>query len=385
MSAGLAFLMLYLCDKRQVSALKMSGAYLFASAGYTQIMLVQGDLSLVNPAIIQTSLFISHFLLVWGVFSLYRQPFPKLAFGLGCAAALGAIIYSDFDVSLFWLRVSAAYGYIAFADVISGLLAWRMRSHKVDMLIAAIFLIQAMLTTGRILQLYLPGAELITRENFGSSFFAAAGQTSNALFAIIIGIALFARYSVSVLQRLNRLAETDPLTGLLNRRAFETAAAGLRASSAPLPAGLIICDIDHFKHINDNHGHDAGDTALKAFAGLLQKVAGEAAICTRLGGEEFCVLLAESNSEMTRLAATRLRVATEAMGIVTAGALVRMTASFGYCELSPGADLRAAMADVDAAVYQAKEDGRNLVRMATPGMAAAPAEVLLLDPNRVTG
>ena len=384
-SGGLAFLMLYLCDHRQVSALKLSGAYLFAATGFTQIMLVHGDMRLANQWVIQTSLFISHFLIVWGVFSLYRRPFPKLIFGLGGAVALGTIAYTNFDESLFWLRVVAAHGFMAFVHVICGVLAWRMRNHKVDMVIAAIFLIQAALTTGRILQLYLPGAELMTPGNFGTSYFAAAVQTSNAFFAIIIGIALFSRYSVSVLIRLNRLAETDPLTGLLNRRAFETAAASLRASSAPLPAGLIICDIDHFKHVNDNHGHDAGDTALKAFACLLQKVAGDTAICTRLGGEEFCVLLAESNSEMTRLTATRLRVATETLRIATTGGPLRMTASFGYCELSPGADLRAAMVAVDAAVYQAKKDGRNLARMAAPEMGAISTETPVLDPNRATG
>ncbi|WP_158285002.1 GGDEF domain-containing protein [Hoeflea marina] len=376
---------MYVFDTRQVSALRLSGAYVVAAVGFAQIMLVGGDLRMANHSIVQSCLFLSHFLLVWGVFTLYRRSFPWLLFGSAALVAMILIVYTNFDGSMFWLRVTTANAFMAFVYAICGLQAWRLRSHRVDAVIAAIFLVQVALTTGRVLQLYLPGAETMTPENFGSAYFAAAVQTSNALFAIGIGMALFARYCVAVLVRLNRLAETDPLTGLLNRRAFEAAAEALRVASAPLPTGLIICDIDHFKQVNDTHGHDAGDTALVAFAGLIQRVAGAKAVCTRLGGEEFCVLLADSSGEMTRLAATRLRVATETLRIATGGRPLQMTASFGYCELSPDADLRAAMAAVDAAVYQAKRDGRNLVRVAELKPAVGPGEMLVLDPTRATG
>jgi len=279
--------------------------------------------------------------------------------------AVGVIGYTLFHPSLFWLRVVTASGFIVFVDLICSLLVWRARRHGIDTVIAGIFAIQAALTSARVIEPYLPGAELLTLDTFHGSQFMASMQTVNTLFAIVIGLALFARYSVNLVMQLNRLAETDPLTGLFNRRAFETKVQMLRAASAPLPTGLIICDIDHFKRVNDTHGHAVGDTVLKTVARLLQDEAGDASLCARLGGEEFCILIPETNTEMARLAATRLRVAIETQQIVSSGRKLALTASFGYCELCPEDDLRAAMARVDAAVYQAKADGRNLVRIAS--------------------
>ncbi|MCY0151242.1 GGDEF domain-containing protein [Hoeflea alexandrii] len=138
----------------------------------------------------------------------------------------------------------------------------------------------------------------------------------------------------------------------------------LRAASAPLPTGLIICDIDHFKRVNDRHGHEVGDRTLKAFARLLERETPQTALCARLGGEEFCILVAGLDDEAIRLQAIHLRSAVERLHIATSTGSLRLTASFGYCELAPGDDLPRALAEVDAAVYQAKSDGRNLVRRA---------------------
>jgi len=363
-SAGVAFLLLTSHDLKQRAALKLSCSYFFAAVGFTLVMLADGDVPQAYQAIIQSSLFASHFLLIWGIASLYGRNFPRLPFGLAMMIAAGVIVYSFFQPSLFWLRITAVCGFMLLVYLICGFLIWRARSHRIDAVIAVLFAFQAALMLGRIIQLFMPGAEPPTLAAFFGSQFASSMQTANAMFAIVIGIALFARYSASLVMRLNRLAETDPLTGLLNRRAFETRVQLLRAASAPLPTGLIICDIDHFKRVNDTYGHDVGDTVLKTVARLLHDEAGEASLCARLGGEEFCILLPESNGEMTRLAATRLRVAIETQQIVSSGRRFGLTASFGYRELAPTDDLRFAMASADAAVYQAKTDGRNLVRMA---------------------
>ena len=117
---------------------------------------------------------------------------------------------------------------------------------------------------------------------------------------------------------------------------------------------------------------------MKSVAQLLQNTAGDGAICARLGGEEFCILLPGSNGEMTRLTAARLRVAIEMQQMVSAGRKFGLTASFGYCELVPEDDLRSAMARTDTAVYQAKADGRNFVRI-------APAVALAINPSLGAG
>jgi diguanylate cyclase (GGDEF)-like protein len=248
---------------------------------------------------------------------------------------------------------------------------WRARSHRVDAVVAALFLVQVLVILNRTFLVLSSGLDLSTHHAFKESAFAASMQTENAMFAIAIGLALFARYSVTLVKRLQLLAETDPLTGLLNRRAFEGRVQALRTSIAPLSTGLIICDIDHFKRINDRHGHEVGDRALEAFSRLLERETPETAICTRLGGEEFCILLAGAADETVWLQATHLRGAVERLQIPTKNGCLRLTASFGFCRLDPDCDLMKAMADVDAAVYQAKNDGRNLVRRAGPDVLDA--------------
>ncbi len=365
-SAGGAFLLLYFNDRKQLAALRLAGAFLLSTIGFVAVMLGDADLHKGFQVAILFSLFSGHFLLIWGVTSLFGKDVPQLAFWLAAVVVASIAIYSSRNGSLFWLRYAAVSGFTAFVYLMCCVLVWRARSHRVDTVVAALFLMQVLVVSNRTLLVLSSGMDLSTHHAFKKSAFAASMQTENAMFAIVIGLALFARYSVTLVKQLQRLAETDPLTGLLNRRAFEDRVQALRASSAPLSTGLIICDIDHFKRVNDRHGHEVGDRALKAFSRLLERETPETAICTRLGGEEFCILLPGATDEMIRLQATHLRGAVERLKISTKDDCLRLTASFGYCRLDPDCDLMTAMADVDAAVYQAKNDGRNLVRRAGP-------------------
>lgn len=371
LSAGFAFLLLYMHDRTQLPALRLSGAYFASLFGFIAVMLVDSDLQPGFQAAILVSLFSGHFLLVWGVASLFGKKFPRLAFGLSVAVVLSLIIYANASGAMFWLRFTAISGFTVLVDLMCCVLVWRARSHRVDIVVALAFLAQAALTLNRIVLIQLSEIDLSTHSVFKNSDFAPSMQTENAIFAIVIGLALFSRYSVTLVMQLRRLADTDPLTGLLNRRAFETKVQALRAVSAPLPTGLIICDIDHFKRVNDSHGHEVGDRSLKAFAELLERETPDTAICTRLGGEEFCIVLAGVNNEAIRLQATHLRRAVEQLHVTIRGGNLSLTASFGYCKLEPGDDLRTAMVNADAAVYQAKKDGRNLVREAAQTVATA--------------
>lgn len=381
-TAGVAFLSLFFYDRKQFPALRLAGAYFFAAIGFTLIMLAVGDLHPAYRAAIQTSLLASHFLLIWGVASLYGQKFPRTIFALAVMGLVSILMYTYSHPSLFGLRFTATSGFVVFVDLLCGYMVWRARTHRIDAAISTILVVQAFFTFYRIIQIHLNGPSPLTLDAFNGSAFASSMQTGNAIFAIVIGVALFARYSVNLVMRLIRLAETDPLTGLLNRRAFDARVQRLRAASEPFPTGLIICDIDHFKRVNDTHGHDAGDIALKHVAKLLRDVSGEESICARLGGEEFCILLPESNEEMTRLAATRLRIALESLSILIPDNDLKLTASFGYCVLAPGDDFDAAMNGTDAAVYQSKNDGRNRVRLAEAGKSD---QALYVDQAEATG
>jgi len=182
----------------------------------------------------------------------------------------------------------------------------------------------------------------------------------------------FAKLVVDELE-LRQIASSDSLTGVLTRRGWlEAAKAELeRARRYDRPASVAMFDIDHFKRINDTHGHPAGDAVLKAVARTAGSVLRENDVLGRLGGEEFAVLLPETAEGRALDCAERIRAAIAAATIPTEAATIGVTASFGLCELRPDvADAEAWLARADDALYAAKRDGRN--RVATPDHALTP-------------
>jgi diguanylate cyclase (GGDEF)-like protein len=180
--------------------------------------------------------------------------------------------------------------------------------------------------------------------------------------------------SVRRYEDLDRRASSDALTGLPNRRAFEARL----ASTAHLlerygrPFSLVILDVDHFKKFNDTWGHEAGDRVLQHIAELLRGSVREVDLPARLGGEEFVVLLPETELLEAVDAAERIRRSVEARPVYWQGRPLRVTASFGAaacpgCCSAPSDILSVA----DAALYRAKEDGRNRVVPAAPLPAAS--------------
>jgi len=158
-----------------------------------------------------------------------------------------------------------------------------------------------------------------------------------------------------------QLAITDGLTGLYNIRYFyELAEFELkRAKRYKYPLSLIMIDIDHFKKVNDTHGHLAGDEVLKSVARRLKKIVREIDVLGRYGGEEFLILL--PNINLVKDVAERVRRAIEMEPVHTGDADIYVTASIGVSMLSADADLQTLFRQADAALYKAKEKGRNRV------------------------
>jgi diguanylate cyclase (GGDEF)-like protein len=166
-----------------------------------------------------------------------------------------------------------------------------------------------------------------------------------------------ARYHEEVYQ----LATLDALTELYNRRHFqellekELARAGRHAR----PLALAILDVDHFKRINDEHGHIAGDGVLRQIAAIVREHVRGEDIAARIGGEEFAVLLPEAGAQAADAFAERLRAAIEAATFTPGGLQRRVTISIGIAHLAP-ARIRS-LRGADAALYEAKDRGRNRV------------------------
>jgi diguanylate cyclase (GGDEF)-like protein len=166
--------------------------------------------------------------------------------------------------------------------------------------------------------------------------------------------------------KLRELAVTDPLTGLPNRRGFEERAQAMLAHARRhgLPLTAIMLDLDHFKQVNDRHGHEVGDRALQLFGRLLKDTRRSGDLAARLGGEEFCVLLHDGTSAglpLDQRLRQRLRQAAPAeLGL-------ELDFSAGMAALhSSDADVHPLLARADAALYEAKNTGRGRLCSAAP-------------------
>ena len=169
-------------------------------------------------------------------------------------------------------------------------------------------------------------------------------------------------------ERYRTLSLTDTLTGLFNtRHLHERLPAEIeRAQRYNRPLSLLVLDCDHFKRINDTFGHLEGDRVLQGLAGVIRDCLRRSDSAFRYGGEEFVVLLPETELTAARLLAERLRMAFESKRIVTAcGEEIRCTVSVGVAGWVPGEGENGLIRRADAAAYTAKERGRNCVVQAS--------------------
>ena len=162
-----------------------------------------------------------------------------------------------------------------------------------------------------------------------------------------------------MMRQLEGLVATDELTGLFNRRHFlRLATRELHSMEADVIHGLALIDLDHFKRINDIHGHAAGDQVLQAFAAVASACLRDDDVLARYGGEEFVVLLPDCDAERLTSCCERLRIAftdVELVGLSVQG----LSLSAGMTLLELGDDLDEALQRADQALYRAKRDGRN--------------------------
>ena len=182
---------------------------------------------------------------------------------------------------------------------------------------------------------------------------------------LIVGTLLDISSRKEMEQQLLRMAITDPLTGLSNRRAFNERLQleWERLKRSPeIQAALVLCDIDHFKRINDTYGHGCSDEVLKHFASRLREHVRATDMAARIGGEEFAVLLEAASIEDAQVWAERFRQDVAATALVCGEVSISYSASMGVAPL----DVRLnsseqVMQQADSALYQAKRQGRNQV------------------------
>lgn len=205
------------------------------------------------------------------------------------------------------------------------------------------------------------GVMHIRRDNLNDDFSDNDRQMATSL-AEPVALAIA---NLQLRDNLRNQAIKDSLTGLFNRRYFtETAEKELaRAVKQQSPMAILMIDIDFFKKLNDNFGHDAGDTALKMFGGLLNKITQNENIACRMGGEEFVILLSDTNTIEAQQFANNLRVKIKELKIINNGLNIGpITASIGVAMFNnDGKDITELVKLADQALYQAKANGRDQV------------------------
>jgi len=162
-------------------------------------------------------------------------------------------------------------------------------------------------------------------------------------------------------RQLQALATCDPLTNLINRRHFTGLAerALSLAERTGQPSCIAMMDIDHFKPVNDTHGHDAGDVALIAVAELMTNNIRRYNLLSRWGGEEFVLLMPDTDTESAREVLERIRKQIQNTAIKLPLQNINLTISIGVTKIEPGEKISTALTRADQALYQSKEQGRN--------------------------
>ncbi|NQX95726.1 MAG: GGDEF domain-containing protein [Erythrobacter sp.] len=207
--------------------------------------------------------------------------------------------------------------------------------------------------------LFGPGEE-------GAALLLGVHVLALAIFLTLQAVALIAAVLIDKSESDRHEAAIDPLSGLAMRARFESEALELQALARErgAPLSLIITDLDHFKRINDTHGHAAGDRVIAAFGDLVVGALRPQDLCGRVGGEEFCIIAYKCDGQSARALAGRLRRETSRMMVPWSTQELRAPASFGVAQWDPHEPYVEVFKRADAALYAAKDGGRDLVVLA---------------------
>lgn len=188
---------------------------------------------------------------------------------------------------------------------------------------------------------------------------------SDALICAMTAVGIFAIIASDLMDRIKTDAQIDTLSGLYNRRGFEPLALSAMArQTIAAPAAMILSDLDNFKSINDRFGHSGGDRIIRGFSGILKERVPANAVIARLGGEEFAIMLPPGAAGTAHRLAEEIRSTFKQVASDMISGDASPTASFGVAIARENEELDTLIDRADRALYQAKREGRNCVRLA---------------------
>ena len=277
------------------------------------------------------------------------------------------LTFSNVLVYVGWGGPIAAVGNLMFVGsaiftLVVAFLAWRRGNRAAGWFLIAWTMLETV-TIATAIRLLLDRAEHAER----LLYYGLPLSMVAAAILVALGVADRLREQRRALTEAERRAQTDPLTGVLNRRSLieRLDAACLRARARGLPIALLFIDLDHFKEINDSFGHAAGDACLKKIIGPIQTELRQSDVIGRYGGEEFVVILSSADIAAAHPIAERIRNRVADVRVEGFGPPINLTCSIGVATSDTlGVWGEHLIAQADAAVYAAKRSGRNRVQVA---------------------
>ncbi len=360
-----AFFVLWSFRRENRYVLQLCICYLAVAIGFTLQSFDLGAGLAVSKVISNLLFFGALLLFVAAVATRQGVRVPWVASLVCIAAGMGGLLWFLFVQPYFPGRVfSVNYGLGALCIIAVMRLRQSSRRSVIDRMIvlmaglrAADFFIRPLLVA------LLSGVDA-GRPPYLHSPYWLTTSLSVMVFSLLIALTLLTAVALDTINELQAESETDALSKLLNRRGFEQKAASVLQRSARngAPVTLVLADLDHFKSVNDRFGHAVGDQVIVEFAARLQ-AAGSRAVVGRIGGEEFAVLMPSTDLVAGRLFAETVRGAfcSETVEGVPQG--VKLTASFGVAGRFGGEELAPLMLRADEALYKAKQNGRDSVRI----------------------
>jgi diguanylate cyclase (GGDEF)-like protein len=374
---GTLFLVFWLSDRRSPWFGWWSGTYFFAAVAASILLLrgFGGSLSAVGAGV--AALIVTLGFCWQGARSFHRLRPSWLPVLAAVAPWMALSLLPGFLDNLYY-RVVASSVLLAAMAALSGFEFWRGREERLlsRWPVIVLFGTLSLFFASRLLFIdILPfplGARPIQSE-------AVAAFNMIVFFHALVLTVLFVAITKERLEREQRNhAQTDPLTGALNRRALMYRGGRMltRHQYENAPLCLLFLDLDHFKALNDRFGHSGGDDVLTKFVAVVHDSIRPTDFLFRLGGEEFCCLLPHTSTDQAQTVAERIRQQVENAAANVAGAAVKVTVSLGLASTETfGYDLDALMRRADMAVYAAKRRGRNQLAIATADNTAAPIPI----------
>ena len=363
-----AFLTIAVYDPRRVSARWLGFAYVVGMSNFT----IEFAISTYGTSVAAVVAAFAAFLAAMVVFNVgvarnYRVRVPWVAMSLVFVASVATCYFIQDMPRQSFMRMLLYQSPYFVMQVISVAIVGQAKSRSgLDTALMALLAASAMQFLSKPFLAQAFGGTGATAQDYLTTNYALFSQSMGTIFAMAIALTMLVILVRDVLAEAEVRSETDALSGLLNRGGFEARAAEVLRDTGRQGSqvALVISDLDHFKSINDNFGHAAGDKVIVTFASFLRSAMADHHVAGRIGGEEFAILLPGTNLVAARLFAEGARTAFSSLAVEGLPEGKRVTASFGVAEGAAGEGVAELLARADKALYTAKNSGRDCVKIA---------------------